>query len=251
MNRRELIPLQYCSFERASKMLCVEVEDLIHWLDQGLITPAIEIKEPAIWDGLTKDLEIKDPPKGFANSALSTKYSKMIYLGKNVDGESYHSADGIWRITPIMGSIWFEDIDSVIECVQLAQLGAPSSPGAYVPALVYPYEIRVKDLVIVYEDLKRIIEAINEGKELDLIDDQPTHTPNTPARKPRTEPRQTELIRRLLDLVPELRDKLYDASEAQKEQTLNRYLTDKGLQPIATPTGKTLANWIGQPKTNE
>ncbi len=40
-----IAPLEYCSFERAAKLLNCECEDLIHWNKTGAISIAFEPKK--------------------------------------------------------------------------------------------------------------------------------------------------------------------------------------------------------------
>ncbi len=68
-----IAPLEYCSFERAAKLLNCECEDLIHWNKIGAISIAFEPKN------LAGDLSVRE---GANKQVISSQADSLIKISR-------------------------------------------------------------------------------------------------------------------------------------------------------------------------
>lgn len=184
----KLLPLEYCTIERAAKMLRCEVEDIKHWIDINVITAY------AIFDGsqnylsiltsfvsqtLKEDEPINSPEplkiKGSADTITLSDGSELKSLPFSFDGliSDYNSyfygvPTGFWRL--LNGkSFTEEDVNFYTfypESFELSEDGELDCLKSTIVSL-HLEEDQLPNLYILYKDLKHLHETIyGENKPL-------------------------------------------------------------------------------------
>ncbi len=200
---KNLLPLEYCTLERASRLLDCEVQDLLHWGSIG----AIKLCLNGAGSGLLLDIEKVDKAKSteeiadfiraiYEDSYDLTRISLYSSFDQSFSSEYFHDDlvkmtaqdvcdvpvyfEGFWAIDPF----YILDISDVL--AELGSLGGidneikifsplPDENGWTYRGIIHtPNDTRVSDpklndIYIIRPDLERLYKAIHGGGVLDNI----------------------------------------------------------------------------------
>lgn len=256
-----LLPLEYCTLARASRLLECEVEDLVHWALIGAVKLCLkleEIEQPYFSVKLPMYNEIKqliDPAESVTSLALG-----MSVLHFNTEDflitEQHNglmtfpgaSASGIWRIEfPLIGP---ERADKDSDAFNPLWLFSDNTAGVTVVCHTGPKaRFRESEVLITYSELKKLHTAITTGTPLksknndaDIANNIAQNNELINATKPeRNSPGRAEatlsiveLALKALNLQIELVDdpyKLYSQLNdlLRKNQLVEIQITDRGF----------------------
>ncbi|MFH0257040.1 hypothetical protein ACGRL8_08310 [Vibrio rumoiensis] len=183
----KLLPLEYCTIERAAKMLRCEVEDIQHWIDINAITAYAIFNGERSYQGilttsaaqeLSKDetLRLPEPFKltGVANTITLDDGSKLQSLPFSFNGvinelnePFYGVPTGFWQLISAK-SFTDENTTGYSFCPQSFEL-SESGQLNYLKSttfLLHLEDEQLPELYILQKDLKRLYEAIYENKPL-------------------------------------------------------------------------------------
>lgn len=285
MTEPRLIPLRYCSIERASRMLNIEIEDVEHFLLNNLIVPHvlvkdshdIEIKPTTILKNKDLALRLESnkpvPLSIFDGHPISDLYLPefekkdiAIEMSTNPDSLEFanHDNEPIEQIEfyikfkiqgdwPVFGQNVEDLINGTTQSTSvlihpkyLSLIKGDLTPSMSMETIEVP-NIQRKDIVISKEGLQSLYSAIYEGKE--LYRSQQIQEPITKIKKQtRSTPQQSDLIKALIHLLPDLKDKIEGRKKHEEiSDIIDQYLEDKELNPVRVGE-KNYNNWMDKAK---
>lgn len=173
-----LLPLEYCTLARASRLLECEVEDLVHWALIGAVKLSLrpdEIDQPYFTVKLPVYNKIKqliDPAESVTSlalgmSALHFNTEDFLIAEQRSGFISFPgiSISGIWRIEfPLIGP---ERVDKDSDAFNPLWLFSDNTAGVSVVCHTGPKaRFRESEVLITYSELKKLHTAITTGTPL-------------------------------------------------------------------------------------
>lgn len=274
---RPILPLEYCSVSRAARLLGCEVEDIGHWIQVKAIKPYFQFKHSDLFEDGQKTLySVKS--SGLERETaerlqhldcpITTKLCAFYSEGSHIEPVEYE--DGVYEVyfTGTPKGIWevadgFELWEGILDLPMEGDGGVVmySTPWALEEVswmLSYPSKVSLESIVILKEDLLKLHRSIELGSEIEPLDncinnEQVAHyhrqleefrkqeTLHKP-RKPRTEPKQSHMIKALIESNDELGVEVL-AKPSVAHNIITKYLSDKGVD-FPQIDERTMTNWL-------
>ncbi|EKO3405064.1 hypothetical protein N6C02_003341 [Vibrio fluvialis] len=273
-----LLPLEYCSIERASRMLRVEVEDIYHWCEIGAINLAVKLDDCICealihWKSnlnqhdknLVAEIDKIDEGVNFSSSMgfvigigpyniehlqelSGLSICDMLAQGISLSYQAI--ADGFWFFNErkFAGESSLYPIDEMI-----VEPGEQEFTGATVRLIsVDSDHIENKTHYILRRDIEKLYRAIYSDEALpnrynseDIRQQlKEQEVQEGKQRKPRTERAQSDMIKALLACLPDLNEEL-ESNPSLAPNIMDSYLIRKELKPLNLGENN-YRNWIAK-----
>ncbi|RAS60069.1 hypothetical protein DET48_12338 [Vibrio diazotrophicus] len=276
MNKKENLinALEYCTVDRAARLLECEVNDLFHFAEIQAISFCIQVDRVDCWDSADivvrvdnndvrerrdkiaaiiksvhgRDFEAIDTPY----SAIGTLDSRPIKR-KNIDGNRIGFRGdllGFWEIQPYIfnssesqpykGKVSLKAYDPFEELFCMVSGKSPDD-----------VEIHRDQILIMKPCLIKLFKAMHKGETLDskFYEFATKFRIGESKTKQRTESGQSDMIAALLALMPDLKQEL-DAHPTKAPAIMNACLGKKEL-PLLNLGDNNYINWMKRAKYNK
>lgn len=222
-----LLPLEYCRIDRAARMLQCEVDDIIHWAEIGAVELTVKLNAVSCALCMDNDLwdEIEELPDGFKSVDQNSFFGGFSYFKEasihsgfredklNVDGLIQGFAYGFWGVDKSVSEILsienksdgcyafgFTPVTPDVDLKYKVSLAGFDREGI---------ELSNKNLWIMRSSLQKLHHSITTGEHLSNIYNntelaQQAEKSARRNRAPRTSHPQSEMIRALLLLHPDI-----------------------------------------------
>lgn len=254
-----LLPLEYCTVERAARLLGCEEEDIYHWHEVGAISLCVKLEDencrPNIWikteDGTMSLSEKKVLEKEGSLDAFVSTHSILggIYFDpSNSDSWMFGFsgfANGFWKIRgktengnwllTTVGEIEYKPTGEGLEHVTLLSIDLPPIEGER-----YVFKPDLERLHRAIHGIETLSNRYNNREIAENMRQAELETQN--ARPHRVEKKQAHLIRLLIESHPNLGAEVIENPYAACDVLEAQFARD-GIGPIdANPV--TVGNWI-------
>ncbi len=264
-----LLPLEYCTVERAAEMLKVQIEDIHHWCDIGsinfyyLFDRAVDV-EGVIYPSIDVDTSLIEFIEQCNESAVPVDSDSMWLSASHESKRSTLMWDtNYWSTATNNGPINVKG-----SATGLWQLARRASKSKLTGILYMDHkgnnkvsaDMRLSDVNIersvylIRADLVRLYGAIYKNESLpnrynseeirQRFEDNEEQ--ENKGRKPRTERAQSDMIKALLACLPDLDESLKD-SPTTAPSIMDKYLRSKKLNPLNLGD-KNYENWMKKAK---
>lgn len=275
---KPLLPLEYCSIDRAARLLGCEVGDIGHWIQIGAVKAFFKFnRRQRNDDGSVlqyriegQGLELDDLDDfGRFQTSVRNKYCEFYTdtWTYNADPDSmelddvytvsmYGTPTGVWEID--QGYEFWEELFNFPEEVGEGAIFLCSqvmSSGSHTYwCLEYPLKVSLSEVVLLREDLLKLHSAIQLGTDVAPLENRynsqkienlrrDAEKKKQPAEiKERVEARQCEVIRALIESIDELGPKAL-AKKSMVHELVNTYFVHKDVRcTVIDP--RTMTRWI-------
>ncbi|MBY7854058.1 hypothetical protein KW429_10170 [Vibrio fluvialis] len=266
-----LLPLEYCSIERAARMLRVEVEDIYHWCDIGsigfyfLFDKSVEVGG-TIYPSIDPDYSLTDFIEQHNKESLfidsdskwlsATHKSKQSSLSWEtscwgIDGSG--GADGPIRFTGLASGLWkLRKPTSKSRLTAVLNMDSGNKGQLAVDIGISTDLSAGRGIYLVRSDLEKLYMAIYDGKILPnkynseeiMRQFKEQEAQEGKERKPRTERAQSDMIKALLACLPDLNEEL-ESNPSLAPNIMDSYLIKKDLKPLNLGENN-YRNWIAK-----
>lgn len=194
-NRRDLpplLPIEYCSIERAARMLGCETDDILHWAEVGAINLNVKMpttSEPSdeiiawavIHDPKSKVMAaINEKPLGGINFGYSFAFSFKGFLLSNetklnslpIIKLGFNYLSGLWSVNHIDLILFLSSGKTELSINTLKSITGSSADDLTV-RLENELHLRPEQLIITANDLHKLHSSLSTGKPLANIYNDP------------------------------------------------------------------------------
>ena len=286
----KLLPLEYCTLDRAARLLGCEVQDLIHWGSIG----AIRLCLNGAGSGVLLDIEKADKAKNteeianfvrtiYEDSYDLTRISLYSSFDTSTSSDYFHDDlvkmtaqevcevpvyfDGFWAIDPF----YILDISNIL--ADIGYMGAiddeikifsplPDENGWIYRGIIHiPNDHRVSEpklneVYIIRPDLEKLHKVIHGEGVLDNIynnsalarKNREQELKSLPENTPRVTAKQSDMIKALILINPELENFVENANGLLTE--FEKQCAKKGVKtPVSD--AKTIRGWLDRANIRE
>ncbi|MBC5831902.1 hypothetical protein [Vibrio metschnikovii] len=264
-----LLPLEYCTIDRAAEMLKVKIEDIHHWRDIGSISfyylfgRAVDV-EGSIYPAIDVDTSLTEFIEQYNENAVIIDSDAMWLSASHESKQSTLMWDtNYWSIATNNGPINVKGI-----ATGLWQLARSTSKSRLTGVFYmdgggkerFSADMRLKEsniersVYLIRSDLVKLYRAIYAGETLhnryndDEIRQQlkEQEAQEDKGRRPRTEKAQSDMIKALLACLPDLNEEL-ERNPSLAPSIMDSYLMKKELNPLNLGENN-YRNWMDKAK---
>ncbi|MEB6378847.1 hypothetical protein MXM41_07855 [Leclercia adecarboxylata] len=248
--RRNIAPLEYCSLERACKLLECEIDDLWHWQDIGAINFAANIKEDTTFRcGIFSPDDIDCSKLSLKEQTQLQTYA-LISLGRNQRGIRFTYKDkptligeainvevlcsGIFsfvnKIDRYKNKEWSSEDVCRIETNEFATV--------FISGTLPEEELSEKDLFILKSEVEKVHRAVLSGRFDENIFKELES-------QPRVTVHQSNMIVALLRIAGLSEDDIFHVSPSNLNKRISQLGASKGIN-VPQPDKDTWSKWRGR-----
>ncbi|AMR39173.1 hypothetical protein LG71_25745 [Pluralibacter gergoviae] len=247
--KNNMPPLEFCTLERASRLLGCEVDDLWHWQDIGVLRFSTKLQKTQMGCGVFHPDELDcaslsdEEQKTLLTHALlslgrNQKGFNFSYLGEptlisqaiNVNVECCGVFCFEMKIDRSAPDEWYSKGFSRVAESKLAII--------FIRGDIPQMELNEKDLLIIRDDIEAIYSAIATGEFVRL-------EPESGIKAPRVTVHQSGMILSLLKIAGLSDDDIFHTSPANLNKKIAQLAASKGVN-APQPDKDTWAKWRGR-----